>query len=46
MLELCDMDINTTVTNMPYKYDGNVVDINGNLETIEKGNYKTDNSSN
>lgn len=36
MLELCDMDINTTVTNMPQKYDGNVVDINGNLETMKE----------
>lgn len=36
MLELCDMDINITVTNMPQEYNGNVVDINGNLETMKE----------
>lgn len=35
MLELCDMDISIIVTNMPQEYDGNVVDITGNLETTK-----------
>ena len=35
MLELCDMDINITVTNMPQEYNGNV-DTNGNLETMKE----------
>lgn len=45
MLELCDMDINITVTNMPQEYNGNVVDINGNLETM-KEILRTEDSSN
>lgn len=41
MLELCDMDINIIVTNMPQEYDGNV-DITGNYERY----FRTENSSN